>query len=68
MTVSVCPMCKAKGVEMTEHHVREAPLDADGRPRSIYLCQKCHANHNLYLMALRDNNIIIDRRELETNS
>jgi len=68
MTVSVCPMCGAKGVQMTEHHVHEAPLDKNGRTQTIYLCPKCHDSHNLYLMALRDNNITIDRRKLESNT
>jgi len=62
--VGICAMCKEKGVDLTEHHVHEAPKK-DGRTQTIMICQKCHLNHNLYMMALRNNNIVIDRRELE---
>lgn len=59
-----CPMCKEKGVDLTKHHVVEAPRDENGRIRSIGLCDNCHVSHNKYVMALRDNKIIIDRDNL----
>ena len=62
--VGICVMCKAKGIDLTTHHVHEAPKK-DGRTQTITICQECHDKHNLYMMALRDNNIVIDRRELE---
>ena len=64
LMVGICTMCKEKGTDLTTHHVHEAPKK-DGRTQTIMICQKCHANHNLYTMALRDNNIVTDRRELE---
>ena len=64
--VGIWAMCKDKGVDLTEHHVHEAPKKND-RTQTIMIYQKCHANHNLYTMALRDNSIVIDRRELEKN-
>jgi len=62
--VGICAMCKNKGVVLTEHHVREAPLK-NGKAQSIMICDKCHQSHNLYMMALRDNNIETDRRKLD---
>ena len=63
--VGVCAMCKAKGSALTEHHVWEAPLK-DGRVQTLDICDNCHQSHNLYINALRDNNIVIDRRKLES--
>ena len=63
--VGICAMCKDKGVPLTKHHVREAPLK-DGIVQSIMICGKCHDSHNLYMNALRDNEIETDRRKLDS--
>ncbi len=59
-----CPMCKAKGVELQEHHIVEAP-DESGKPPSIDLCKECHKKHERYRNYLRDIcHINIDRTSL----
>jgi len=53
MHVGECPMCQQKGIELTEHHVVEAPDDA-GKAHSIDLCRDCHDKHEKYRNYLRD--------------
>jgi len=54
-------MCQQKGVELTEHHVVEAP-DENGKAHSIDLCSDCHGKHEKYRNYLRDIcNIDIDK-------
>jgi len=59
--VGVCAMCAERGVELTTHHVVEAPKGEDGKVRTLDICSKCHDNHNLYVNALITNNIPYDR-------
>ena len=56
-TKGVCPMCKTKGIELTEHHVIEAPkkyYSETGKAPSIDLCSDCHGKHERYRNYLRD--------------
>jgi len=46
-------MCQQKGVELTEHHVVEAP-DENGKAHSIDLCPDCHKKHERYRNYLKD--------------
>ena len=66
--VGICAMCKEHGVELTKHHVVESLKDEKGNIRTLYLCQKCHDNHNLYVNALIANKIPFDRtKEINVN-
>ena len=62
--IGQCPVCKDKGVKLTEHHVIEAPKDEEGSEKTIHICKKCHDNQEDYRNALRDNLIEIDRKKL----
>ena len=64
--IGQCAVCKDKGVELTEHHVIEAPKDEEGRDKTIQICRKCHDNQEDYRNALKDNRIEIDRTKLES--
>ena len=64
--VGVCAICSGRGVELTTHHVVEAPKDENGKTRTLEICQKCHDNYNLYRNALIANKIEIDRTKLES--
>jgi len=46
-------MCGTKQIELTEHHVVEAP-DTSGKIHSIPLCRDCHIKHERYRNYLRD--------------
>ena len=61
-----CPMCQKKGIELTPHHVVEAPKEhwIDGKAPTIGLCADCHPKHELYRNYLRDIvHIEIDRKK-----
>ena len=51
--IGKCPMCTAKKIELTEHHVVEAP-DGSGKARSMPLCNDCHVKHERYRNYLGD--------------
>jgi hypothetical protein len=62
--IGPCPMCKTKQVELTEHHVVEAP-DKSGKVHNISLCSECHLKHERYRNYLRDEcGINIDKTGL----
>ena len=62
--IGKCPMCGTKQVELTEHHVVEAP-DESGKAPSIQLCNECHVKHERYRNYLRDEcGIDIDKTSL----
>jgi len=65
--VGVCAMCGEHGVELTKHHVVEAPRDQNGNVRTLFLCKKCHDSHNLYVNALISNKIPFDRTKEENH-
>ena len=65
--VGVCSMFADRGVELTTHHVVEAPKDENGNVRTLSLCQKCHYSHNLYVNALIANKIPYDRTKEENS-
>jgi len=58
---AICPMCGKKGVQLTEHHVKELGRNRKGEIETIGLCQKCHDSHNLYVNALKKLGLNIDR-------
>ena len=51
-----CPLCQKKGVDLTEHHVVEAPKEhwANGKAPRIGLCIDCHEVHERYRSYLID--------------
>jgi len=51
--IGKCPMCGTKPIELTEHHVVEAP-DESGKIHSVPLCNACHVKHERYRNYLRD--------------
>ncbi|MDA7952561.1 MAG: hypothetical protein MPJ05_01885 [Nitrosopumilus sp.] len=53
MTKGECPICREKGVDLTVHHVVEAP-PSGGRPPSINICRDCHDMREKYRNYLRD--------------
>jgi len=63
--VGICAICKKTGVPLTVHHVWEAPLK-NGEVQKLDICDPCHVTHHNYTNALRDNEIEIDRRKLES--
>ena len=55
-------MCNTKGIELTDHHVVEAP-EENGEVYTIRLCKECHTKHEKYRNYLRDVcHIDIDKR------
>lgn len=62
-----CPMCKTKGVQLTEHHVIEAPkkyYSETGKAPSIDLCSDCQVKQKQYRNYLLDVlHIEIDTRK-----
>ena len=62
--IGQCPVCKDKGVKLTEHHVVEAPKDENGCKRTLDICDICHVKHNLYINALISNKIPYDRQTI----
>lgn len=46
-------MCQRQKLNLTEHHVVEAP-DESGEVTRIFLCNECHVLHERYRNYLKD--------------